>query len=85
MNFNFLSTIRNNLAEFAAIKEVGKKWMITLRERQAKDLTYYACRCFLPKSTQVRHVESKNSNIFRIELHLEPALIVKLEFYSQFA
>ena len=71
MNFNFLATIRNNLA---AIKEVGKWWMITLRDRQAKDLTYYACRCFVPKSTQVRHVE-----------YLEPALILKLEFYSQFA
>ena len=59
--------------------------MINLRERQAKDVTYYACRCFFPKSTQVRHVESKNSNIVRIALHLEPALILKLEFYSQFA
>ena len=59
--------------------------MINLRERQAKDVTYYACRCFVPKSTQVRHVESKNLYIFRIALHLEPALILKLEFYSQFA
>ena len=59
--------------------------MMTQRERQGKDLMYYACRCFVPKSTQVRHVESKNSNIFRIDLHLEPALILKLEFYSQFA